>query len=58
MVVGGDHACAIGTWSGVRAALAPQQEMGLIWPNLNLIIAFDVIYIALGVIFFDYLVEE
>lgn len=34
------------------------QEMGLIWPNLNLIIAFDAIYIALGVIFFDFLVEE
>jgi arginase len=31
VIVGGDHYCAIGTWSGVRAALAPRQEFGLIW---------------------------
>lgn len=36
VVVGGDHACAIGTWSGVRAALAPQQEMGLIWVDAHM----------------------
>lgn len=31
-VLGGDHSCAIGTWSGVAAALAQQQngELGLI----------------------------
>jgi len=29
LVVGGDHACAVGTWSGVRAALPPQQELYL-----------------------------
>jgi len=36
VVVGGDHSCAIGTWSGVRAALAPQQEMGLIWVDAHM----------------------
>jgi heme exporter protein B len=46
--------------SAVRAStfFLQGQPMELIWPNLNLIIAFDVIYIALGVIFFDFLVEE
>jgi len=46
--------------SAVRAStyFLQGQEMGLIWPNLNLIIAFDAIYIALSVIFFDFLVEE
>ncbi len=34
------------------------QEMGLIWPNINLVIGFDVIFIALAYIFFDYIVEE
>ena len=36
LVVGGDHACAVGTWSGVRAALPPQQEMGLIWVDAHM----------------------
>jgi len=36
VVVGGDHACAIGTWSGVRAALAPHQAMGLIWVDAHM----------------------
>ncbi len=46
--------------SAVRASsfFLQGQSMDLIWPNLNLIIAFDVIYIALSVIFFDFLVEE
>lgn len=30
-VLGGDHACAIGTWSGVASALKPQGPIGLIW---------------------------
>ncbi len=30
-VFGGDHSCAIGTWSGVASALAPQGAVGLIW---------------------------
>ena len=36
LVVGGDHACAVGTWSGVRAALPPQEELGLIWVDAHM----------------------
>ena len=36
VVVGGDHACAIGTWSGVYAALKQDQEMGLIWVDAHM----------------------
>lgn len=36
VVVGGDHACAVGTWSGVRAALPPQEELGLIWVDAHM----------------------
>ena len=36
VVVGGDHACAIGTWSGVRAALAPHEKLGLIWIDAHM----------------------
>lgn len=36
IVVGGDHACAVGTWSGVRSFLAPSQEMGLIWVDAHM----------------------
>ena len=36
VVVGGDHACAIGTWSGVRAALAPHENLGLIWIDAHM----------------------
>ena len=36
VVVGGDHACAIGTWSGVRAALPPDEEFGLIWVDAHM----------------------
>ena len=36
IVVGGDHACAVGTWSGVRAALPPQQALGLIWVDAHM----------------------
>jgi arginase len=36
VVVGGDHACAVGTWSGVRAGLAPHQAMGLIWVDAHM----------------------
>lgn len=37
-VLGGDHSCAIGTWSGVAAALAQQQngELGLIWIDAHM----------------------
>lgn len=38
-VLGGDHSCAIGTWSGVVAALAkrqPQSALGLIWIDAHM----------------------
>lgn len=37
-VLGGDHSCAIGTWSGVAAALAqqPEGELGLIWIDAHM----------------------
>ncbi|MEJ2487692.1 MAG: heme exporter protein CcmB [Anaerolineales bacterium] len=46
--------------SAVRAStfFLQDQPMDLIWPNLNLIIAFNAIYLAAGYILFDYLVEE
>ncbi len=31
VVIGGDHSCAIGTWSGVTDALAAKQNFGLLW---------------------------
>jgi len=32
IVVGGDHSCAIGTWSGIASALKAQhQSLGLMW---------------------------
>lgn len=33
--LGGDHSCAIGTWSGIHAAIE-QQPMGLIWIDAHL----------------------
>lgn len=33
-------------------------EMQFIWPSLNLIIAYNVIMLALGYMFFDYVIEE
>lgn len=33
-VIGGDHSCAIGTWSGVAAAL--QEQIGMIWVDAHL----------------------
>jgi arginase len=36
VVVGGDHSCAIGTWSGVANALRPQGTLGLIWIDAHL----------------------
>ncbi len=38
LVVGGDHSCAIGTWSGVAAALRErgQGELGLVWVDAHL----------------------
>jgi arginase len=31
LTIGGDHTCAIGTWSGVFAAIEKQGPLGLIW---------------------------
>jgi arginase len=36
LVVGGDHSCAIGTWSGVHRALAGQGPIGLIWIDAHM----------------------
>lgn len=35
-VVGGDHSCAIGTWSGVAAAVADKGSLGLIWIDAHM----------------------
>ena len=46
--------------SAVKASSGFLQaaEMAEIWPSLNLLIVFDVIFIALAFMFFDYVVEE
>lgn len=36
LVLGGDHSCAIGSWSGMAQALAPQGPLGLIWVDAHL----------------------
>ncbi|HLA36332.1 MAG TPA: arginase [Rhodocyclaceae bacterium] len=36
LVIGGDHSCAIGTWSGVRNFMAPDQALGLIWIDAHM----------------------
>ncbi|PAV86252.1 hypothetical protein WR25_23901 [Diploscapter pachys] len=36
VVFGGDHSCAIGTWSGIAAALRPRGELGLIWVDAHM----------------------
>jgi arginase len=36
IVFGGDHSCAIGTWSGVYGALDSQDELGLIWIDAHM----------------------
>jgi len=36
LVVGGDHSCAIGTWSGVHRALAQKGPLGLIWIDAHM----------------------
>ncbi|WP_296894369.1 arginase [Thiobacillus sp.] len=36
LVVGGDHSCAIGTWSGVHHVLADQGPLGLIWIDAHM----------------------
>lgn len=36
LVVGGDHSCAIGAWSGVHRALADRGPLGLIWIDAHM----------------------
>ena len=36
LVAGGDHSCAIGTWSGVHRALVAKGPIGLIWIDAHL----------------------
>uniref|UniRef100_A0A0M3HY14 Arginase n=1 Tax=Ascaris lumbricoides TaxID=6252 RepID=A0A0M3HY14_ASCLU len=36
VVIGGDHSCAIGTWSGLAAALRHKGNIGLIWLDAHL----------------------
>ena len=37
IVVGGDHSCAIGTWSGVVSELVTHQEnLGIIWVDAHM----------------------
>lgn len=35
-VLGGDHSCAIGTWSGARDGLADRGPLGLIWYDAHM----------------------
>jgi len=46
--------------SAVKASSGFLQavDMTEIWPSLNLLIVYDVIFIALSFMFFDYVVEE
>jgi arginase len=36
LVIGGDHSCAIGTWSAVAQAMRGRGEIGLIWIDAHL----------------------
>ncbi len=36
LVIGGDHSCAIGTWSGVSDALRPSGPLGLVWIDAHM----------------------
>jgi arginase len=36
LVIGGDHSCAIGTWSGIAAARSAQGPLGLLWIDAHL----------------------
>lgn len=35
-VIGGDHSCAIGTWSGVYQALAEKGTIGMVWLDAHM----------------------
>ena len=36
LVVGGDHSCAIGTWSGVHQWLGTRSSLGLVWIDAHM----------------------
>jgi arginase len=36
LVIGGDHSCAVGTWSGVAAAHRTRGTIGLVWIDAHL----------------------
>lgn len=36
LVIGGDHSCALGTWSGILNTLTPPKKLGLIWLDAHL----------------------
>lgn len=36
VVVGGDHSCAIGTWSAIAEHWRPQGDIGLVWVDAHL----------------------
>ena len=36
VVIGGDHSCAIGTWSGAYCGMAEQDDFGLIWIDAHM----------------------
>lgn len=35
-VIGGDHSCAMGTWSGVQDAIKTRGDLGLIWVDAHM----------------------
>lgn len=35
-VLGGDHSCAIGTWSGAHSVISKQGDLGLIWIDAHM----------------------
>lgn len=36
LVLGGDHSCAVGTWSGIAAARRPVGPVGLVWIDAHM----------------------
>jgi arginase len=36
LVLGGDHSCAVGTWTGAAAALAARGPLGLVWIDAHM----------------------
>ena len=36
LVIGGDHSCAIGTWSGIRRSIDSGQRLGLVWVDAHM----------------------